>query len=225
MCLVLLSYELQRNGHDINSSLVARMTRDAGGSGSGRAVGNQNVEQPRSTLAAQLVSHFTDGRRLSNNQDEEAFGQLLREILGSENGQLVRTEPLDTDSDVDCKLIYVIVKAGLEKVTSNNPPNSQSELSRQATDSLAAINFTIKRNPGVLYVAPEFRELDPRPIGPLYLWLLPKLLALTGCLQASVTVDGVLGLLTTFLINERKTHVRKVNAHPVLKYMKGCING
>ena len=199
---------------------------DKGGSGS--AVLDQlspNAEQPQSTLAAQLVSHLTNGKRRPKNQDEEAFGQLLREILGTESSQAVRSEALKTDSEVDCKLIYVIVKAGLEKATLDDPLDGKTGLSRQTTDSLAAINFTIKRNPEVLFVAPRFQELDPRPIGPLYLWLLPKLLALIGRLQNSGIRDGVLAVLTTFLISESKTHVQKLISHPVLKYMKGCING
>ena len=204
------------------------MARGAGRNGSGRAVVDQlpqNAEPPQSTLTAQLVSHFTDGKKHPKYQDEETFGQLLREILGTESGQVVHPESLEKDCDMDSKLIYVIVKAGLGKATSNDPFNGNAELSRQATDSLAAINITLKRNPEVLFVAPQFQELDPRPIGPLYLWLMPKLLALTGCLQDSGTIDGVLRVLMTFLVNERKTHARKVYLHPVLKYMKGCING
>ena len=220
------SHEEQRIRRVKDGSLFAIMGQGVGGSG--RPVCDQTpkaAEQPHSTLAAKLVSHFTDGKRRPKNQDEETFGQLLREILGTESGQVVRSEALETDSDVDCKLIYVIVKAGLEKVTLNDPFNGRTQLSRQAIDSLAAINFTIKRNPEVLFVAPQYQELDPRPVGPLYLWLLPKMLAVAGAPQDTGTTDGVLGILTTFLINERKTHVRNVNSHPVLKYMKGCING
>ena len=204
------------------------MARAMGGGGSGRAILNQlpqNAEPPQSTLAAQLVSHFTDGKKHPKNQDEEVFGQLLREILGTESGQVVRAEPPETDSDVDCKLIYVIVKAGLEKIISTNPFDGKTELSRQTTDSLAAINFTIEKNPEILFVAPQFQEIDPQPIRPLYLWLVPKLLALTGCLQDSGVTEGILRVFATLLVNERKTHVRKMNLHPVLRYVKGCING
>lgn len=204
------------------------MARGIGGSGSERAVLNQlpqNAELPQSTLAAQLVSHFTDGKKHPKKQDEETFSQLLREILGTGNAQVVRTEPLETDNDVDWKLIYVIVKAGLEDITSKDPFDGKPELSRQVTDSLAAINLTIKKNPEVLFVAPQSQEIDPRPIGPLYLWLVPKLLALTGCLQDSVAIEGIRRVLTTFLVSERKTHVRKMNLHPVLRYVKGCIDG
>lgn len=204
------------------------MTRGIGGSGSERAVLNQlpqNTEPPQSTLAAQLVSHFTDGKKHPKKQDEETFSQLLLEILGTGSAQVVRTEPLETDNDVDYKLIYVIVKAGLENITSKDPFDGKPVLSRQVTNSLAAINLTIKKNPEVLFVAPHSQEIDPQPIGPLYLWLVPKLLALTGCLQDSVAIEGILCVLTTFLVSERKTHVRKMNLHPVLRYIKGCING
>ena len=204
------------------------MARGVDGGRSGRAVLDQlshNAEQPQSTLTAQLVSHFTNGKKRPQNQDEEAFSQLLREVLDTESGQAVCREALKTDNDVDCRLIYVIVKAGLEKATLDEPFDGKTGLSRQAADCLAAIDFTIKRNPEILFVAPQFQELDPRLTGPLYLWLLPKLLALTGRLQDSGITDGVLAVLTTFCINERKTHVQKAISHPILKYMKGCING
>lgn len=204
------------------------MARGVVRSGSGLAVPDQlshNAEPPQSTLAAQLVSHFTDGKKHPRNQDEETFRQLLHEILGTGSGQIVRADPLEKDSDVDCKLIYVIVKAGLEKVALNDPFDGKTELSRQATDSLTVINSTIKRNPEVLFVAPQFQGLDPWPIGPLYLWVVPKLLALIGCLQDNAAINGVPHLFTTFLVTERRTHVRRGILHPVLRYVKGCIDG
>ena len=186
---------------------------------------SQKAEPPQSTLAAQLVSHFTDGNKHPRTQDEETFRQLLREILSTESGQAVRAEPLETDSDMDCKLIYVIVKAGLETITSDDPFSGKNGLSRHVVNSLTAIHLTIKRNPKVVFVAPQFQGPNPRPMGPLYLWLLPKLLALTGCLQDSETIDGVLHVFTTLLVSETTTHVRRLNLYPVLKYVKGCING
>lgn len=201
------------------------MARGVGRSASGRPVFNELAEPPQSTLAAQLVSHFTDGNKHPRTRDEETFRQLLREILGTESGQVLRAETLETDSDVDCKLIYVIVKAGLEKIISDDPFNSKTEFSRQAADSLTAINLTIKRNPEVLFVASQFQGPDPWPIGPLYLWLLPKLLVLTRSAKDSETIDEVLRIFTTSFVTERETHARRVNLHPVLKYVKGCING
>ena len=204
------------------------MARGVGRSGSGRPALHelsQNADPPQSTLAAQLVSHFTDGKKHAKTPDEETFRQLLREILDTESGHMIRIEPLETDSDVDCKLIYVIVKAGLENITSHDPIHGKVKLSRQAADSLNAINFTVKRNPEVLFVAPQFQGSGPRPIGPLYLWLFPKFLSLTGCLQDRETVDAVLRLCTTFLVTERRTHSRRKSLNPILGYAKGCIDG
>ena len=204
------------------------MARGVGKGASGRAVFNelsQEVEPPQSTLAAQLVSHLTNGKKHPGDQDEETFRQLLQEILAIESKQGGRAESLETDSHVDCKLIYVIVKAGLERIILDNPSNSTTRFGKQITDSLSAINSTVKRNPEVLFVVPRFQGLDARPIGPLYLWLLPKLLALISHLRESETINGILSVITTFLIVERKLHVRGVNLYPILKYMKGCING
>ena len=177
---------------------------------------SQNAGPPQSTLAEQLVNHLTDRKKHHRTQDDETFRLLLREILATESGQIVRTEPLLSDSGVDYKLIYVIVKAGLENLKLD---------SRQATDSLTAIDFTIKRNPEVLFVDPQFQGPDPQPVGPLYLWLVPKLLALTGFLQGNDIIAGVLRVFATLLVFARKTHARRVNLRPVLKYVKGCING
>ncbi len=217
---------IQRSRPDIKRRYYADMAR-RGRSGSGHASNEffRNAELPQSTLAAQLVSHFTDGKKHPRTQNDETFRQLLQEILDAESGQVVRPEPLETDSDVDCKLIYVIVKAGLEKISSDDPFNGKTEMSRQAADSLTAINFTIKRNPEILFAAPQFQGPDPRPIGPLYLWLVPKLLSIAGCVQDSGTIDRVLRVFTTSLVTERKTHVKSVTLHPILKYVKGCING
>ena len=204
------------------------MALSTGRNGLGYAVSKElspNVELPHATLAAQLVSHFTDGKKHPREQDEETFRQLLREILVSESGQPFRAEPLEKDSDVDCKLIYVIVKAGLERIVLDEPFNGKTKRRRQATDSLTAINLTVRRNPGVLFVTPQFSGLDPRPIGPLYLWLLPKLLALIGCLQDSEMIDEALCVFTAFLLAEKKMHTARVNLRPILKYLKECING
>ena len=204
------------------------MARGVGRSETGSHIHNessQNVEPPQSTLAAQLVSHFTDGRHHPRDQDEETFRQLLQEILGAESRRAVRAESPETDSDIDCKLIYVIMKVGLKQMNLDDPFNGKINLGTQTTDCLTAIIFTVERNPEVLFVAPQFKGLDSRPFGPLYLWLLPKLMVLIGCLKESEEIDAVSRVFSTFLTIERKTRVRRVILRPILKYMKGCING
>ena len=204
------------------------MARGVGRTGSGRPIFSElqhNGEPPRSTLAAQLVNHFTDGKKHSRNQDQETFRQLLQEVLGSEDEQHPRTEAIETDSVVNYKLIYVIFKAGLEVLHSEDPFGKQDERHKQAVDSLAAIELTIRRNPEVLFAAPSSQENDPKSKGPLFLWLVSESLSLTGKTQDRGITNCVIQLLKTSLINEKKVHSKGGKLNLVLKYLKGCIKG
>ena len=90
------------------------MARGVARTGSGRPVFSElqhNGEPPRSTLAAQLVNHFTDGKKHSRNQDQETFRQLLQEVLGGEEEQHPRTEAIETDSIVIPKLLDLTGKS------------------------------------------------------------------------------------------------------------------
>lgn len=204
------------------------MARGMARTGSGRPVFSelqQNGDIPPSTLAAQLVNHFTDGRKHSKNQDQETFRQLLQEVLDAEDEQHPRPEAFETNSHVNYKLIYVIFKAGLEVLISEDPFSRPDEQDRQASDSLAAIEHTIRRNPDVLFVVPSSQETDPKSKAPLYLWLVPKLMALTGYSKSDRIRDGVIRLLKTAVVVERKVHIREVKINSVLKYIKGCTKG
>lgn len=192
--------------------------------GSGRLV-QQNGDPPQSTAAAQLVNHFTNRNKHPRVQDQETFRQLLREVLGTENDQNAHADAFETDINVNYKLIYVIVKAGLDVLTPDDPFGGSRELRLQAVESLSAIQHTIKRNPEVLFVGPPFQEGDPKPQGPLYMWLIPKLLALISVRSDAGDTAGVIRLLETALVIERKTEVRKAGQPSVQRYMQLCVNG
>ena len=204
------------------------MVRGVVRTGSGRPVFSelqQNGEPPKSTLAAQLVDHLTDGKKHSRNQDQETFRQLLQEVLGTEDEEHFREESYETNSIVNYKLIYVIYKAGIEAVQSEDPFGQRVEVTRQLIDSLAAIKHTIRRNPEVLFVAPSNHETEAKFKGPLFLWLLPKLLNLTGySLNVSIR-DAVIQLLKTALVTETKAHIRGVKINTIVRYLKGCTKG
>ena len=204
------------------------MARGVGRSGSGRPVFGemqQNGDPPQSTLAAQLVNRFTDGKNRLEHQDQETFRQLLREVLGAESEQLRQAQTHDTDNDVNCKLVYVIVKAGLETLASGNPFGGQSERSRQAVDSLAAVEYTLRKSPEILFVPTPGHESLPNPNGPLFLWLIPKLLGVAGQLQDDGVGDCLLKLLRTIVSVERKIHIKGVRIYSIVKYVKGCVKG
>lgn len=204
------------------------MVRGIGRIGPGRPVFSelqQNGDPPKSTLAAQLVNHFTDGKKHPKNQDQETFRQLLREVLGAESEQQCQTDKYETDTDVNYKLIYVIVKAGLETPTRDDPFSEQDERLRQVIDSLVAVECTIRRDPDALFVVPSSQGPGPNCHGPLFIWLIPKVLALAGQSSDGGIRAGILKLLKTILSLERKTHIGGVNLHSILKYSKGCIKG
>ena len=204
------------------------MPRGALRAGSGRPVFSelqQNANPPQSTLAAQLVDHFTDGKQRSKNQDQETFRQLLQEVLKPENRKQNEGENFDIDLVVNHKLVYVIVKAGLDVLNPDNPFGVKGELSNQVIDSLAAIEITIKRNPRILFATSSIQQPNLKPSIPLYLWLLPKLLFLVGRMRDEGTRNGVLALLQTALTMESKAHIKALETGSMLKYVKGCMQG
>lgn len=204
------------------------MARGVGRTGCGRAVFSelqQNADPPQSTLAAQLVNHFTDGKEYPKKQDHEVFKQLLQEILCPEIYQQSQTAAQETDDDVNYKLIFVIVRAGLEIRASDDPFAESSHRQRQAIDSLAAVESTIKRSPDALFIVAPARDAGPSCNGPLYLWLIPRLLNLIGQSRDDILGTEVLRLLRTTLTLEQKTHTKGIKPHAIRNYIKGNIEG
>lgn len=204
------------------------MARVVASTGPGRRMSSEvqyNGDIPQSTLAAQLVNHLTDGKKHSKNQDKETYRQLLREVLSTENDHGSQAHTYTMDSDVDYKLIYVIVKAGLEKSTNDDPFDDQVERCRLVIDSLAVAESTLKRNPEVLVVnAVGSVPLLGRP-GPLFLWLIPKLLEVPCQTQEQSIRDAVRRVLATILVLDRKLRYRGIKKYSILKYTIGCVNG
>lgn len=207
---------------------LAIMPRGVGRTGSGRPVLSevpQNGEPPKSTLAAQLVNQLADSKRHPKNQDQETFRQLLREILNAENDHDSHASSHDVDSNVDYKLVYVVIKAGLETPTGESPFDKQAEYFRQVHDSLAAVEYTLVRNPKVLYADAPAQVPGPDHQGPLFLWLIPKILAITGESQQESIANSILKLFRTILFSEKNTHSTRVKKYSILKYVKGCFKG
>lgn len=129
---------------------------------------NNGDEPPPSTYAAQLVQNQT--RHAASQQPGETapFAQLLHEILHDQNAAQ------ELDVNVNAQLIAVVTELGLAPVNTENPFADQELLLSQAADSLAVIETTVKRQPGVLL-------LQIAPDGPqLLLSLLAALIALCG---------------------------------------------
>lgn len=199
-----------------------------GKTASGRPVLNEvhpKEDPPRSTFTAQLVDHFTDGKVHPHRQSQEAFRQLLREVLGTEYQPVFRGQAVDTDADVNYKLIYVIVKAGFETPVHGDPFYEHGQSSRQTADSVDAIELTIRKNPGILFTFPSNKEAHPYFGGPLYLWIVPKLLALFAHTDEIDIRIRVTKLFRTMLAIERETHSKGVKGRSISRLIKGCISG
>ena len=204
------------------------MARGFGRAGSSRPISievQQNGEAPQSTLAAQLVNQLADSKRHPKNEDQETFRHLLHEILDAKSDHGSQTLSHELDSDGDYKLVYVLVKAGLEFQTGDSPFSKQADYSKQAVDSLAAIEATLIRNPDVLHATASTQLLASEYNGVLFLWLVPKLLTITGHCQDEYVSESVLNLFKTTLLLESKMHSNTVHKYVILKYMRGFFKG
>lgn len=102
---------------------------------------------PPSTLAAQIVQNQTRPPVSQQNGQAATFAGLLNEILHND------TAAPETDIDVNVKLVNVVAEVGLAPLVDGNPFAQWDELILQATDSIAVIESTIKRQPEVLFTA------------------------------------------------------------------------
>jgi len=202
------------------------MAPSAVANGSHPGITNRQVQQtgepPVSTLAAQLVDNLTRGTQQSKHQDREDFEQLLR--IFETDGQEERYVDDPEAREESIKLIDVVVKAGLNILFGENPFENRSFLLRQALRSLAVIELTIRRNFELLHTATGRDEADRKFHGPLYLWLLPKLLAIVLYETDEKFCFAVLRTIS-LLLPERKMRSKLPTLHPIKLYMQGLIRG
>ena len=187
--------------------------------------GSQYNGPPPSTYAAQIVDTLTKARQQPKPNERELFQQLLREILGAGEAQEPQAETVETDINVNYRLIYVVVRAGLEVLLQEDPFQQQSVLSEQALNSLAVIQLTIERSPEVLFFVPSVHEPGFEPGGPLYLWLLPKLMSILGNGRDERVQEKATDLIRASLSVQSRSYTLRERLHPVFKYVQGCVKG
>ena len=185
-----------------------------------------NGDPPPSTFAAQIVQNLTShGRRSGRGTSPSHLRQLLQRILDGDRSDDPQAGTIETDLDVNFRLIYVIVRAGLEILSSPNPFDDEEDIKYQALDCLAVISLTIKRSPKVLFHAPGPHEPDVGPKGPLFLWLIPQLIGLLRPNSDKRLLDAVMTVLKAALVARSGSLSLKSRTNPVLKYIRGCLNG
>ena len=182
-----------------------------------------NGDLPPSTLAAQLVESLTRAKQYSDHRHRADFENLLQ-IFETEQDQEQHTE---TQEDVgeSAKLIDVVAKAGIDPLCQNDPFEGRNVIVNQATRSLRVIDVTIKRCSEVLCFRNSRREADSRSCGPLYLWLVPKLLIVGTYEQDEGLHSAAAAVLHTIMDVDRKVRFKDVRPHTFNRFTIGCVQG
>lgn len=201
------------------------MARGVGRYDSSRpALNGSNGDPPQSTLAEQLVNRFTRDTSIVPLQDDDTFTQLLREVLDGE-AYLNSANTPGTNLDVTHRLIYVIVKAGLEVLNSDDPFARDDERTNQALDSLKAIELTSRRSPNALFYVPSSSIDAALEDIPLVLWLLSKVLALLSIEKFEIVRNGLESLLVNLISLEAKLHPKGFKSRCIERYLKVIVEG
>ena len=182
-----------------------------------------NADLPPSTLAAQLVESLTRAKRCSNHRDRADFENLLQ-IFETEQDRGQHAE-IHEDVEESAKLIDVVVKAGLDPLCQDNPFEGRNTVVNQATRSLRVVDATIKRCSEVLCFQNSRRDADSRFCGPLYLWLVPKLLAVGTYEQDEGLHSAAAAVTHTIIDVDRKVRSKAVKPHRFNRYTIGCVRG
>lgn len=185
----------------------------------------QNGDSPASTLAAQLVDNLARAKIHPKHQDQEKFRKLLREILDTEGDVDEATRVTESNISVNCRLIYVVIRAGLEASFDQDPFVRQGDWVKQALESLLVVGLTLRRCPQVFFSTLEGCETDLQLDCPLFIWLVPRLLLILVRNEEKNVRQGVLQVFKTILTVEQRDHFNHLKLQSVQKYIRGFVNG
>ena len=171
---------------------------------------------PPSTIAAQIVNNHSNANAQKEPGTKAVFGQLLNEYLGDPSTD----EP---DSQLNAQLIYVVTEAGLDVLLQENP-FAQNLLIPQATDSISVIKLTIQRRPESL-LNTKIDEGNGITRPKLFLWLLPKLLALMGHRNLDAIQENLQDLLLSCVQILQCTSDLWQYAVLLIQLYQSCIDG
>lgn len=186
---------------------------------------SSNDDLAASTFAAQIVDNLSSGKFSSKNEDREKFRKLLQEILHTDDDGDEITEAVEKNVDVNHRLIYVVVRAGLESLLNEDPFIDRDELKKQAVESLSVVELTVRRSPEVLFSVLQRPETDLQITGPLYLWLIPKLFIVLVRIEDDDVRQKILQVIQTAIVSESKAWLHQYKFSLTLTYIQGCIKG
>jgi hypothetical protein len=187
---------------------------------------NGGGEPPPSTLAGQIVQNLENVQRRQTSQDAKThLKELLRLILEDPDERTSTQRHSEEEIEENRRLIIVTARACLDSVLERNPFDDAGDLQSDAQQCLSVIQMTIQRYPESL-LAPWTKEtIINHPRGPLYFWLLPKLITvLTLCEWPDVQGHAFNALKASMKLESRALPLR-LGLRPVTRFLQGCVNG
>ncbi|KAN0073288.1 hypothetical protein V8E54_008508 [Elaphomyces granulatus] len=150
--------------------------------------------------------------------NRETFSQLRQEFLQGDCYSQIRDDKNLADIN---RLISVVIKAGLEL---GNIENSSLtvELEGQILDCLDIIQAAIERAPQTLleYCDPELLGVDIQ--APLYVWLVIRLVDLSGVWNHNNFNDKIQCLLSYIVFLQHKTLRTHVSRYSISAFLQAC---
>ena len=176
-------------------------------------------DSPAPTLAAQIVDRISTTIRQPHPGTGENFEQLLQEITKSTASG---NPPIENNVHLNCRLLYVVVKAGLEVLLTDDPFAIWDVQLSQASTALTIIYLTIQRTPDVLFLdVPDGSAASL----PCFLWLIPKILCFTGVQKFDVLQDKIDQVLLTALSAIPLVSNLWPRGGPLPCFLEECVGG
>lgn len=180
-------------------------------------------EAPPSTIAAALISHISTTKASPSAILQDDLQRIMSDVSSREN----RFDSLAEEEKLEHKhqLIYVFVRAVLERLNRDDPFADMQTLLDQAREALDLLTATISMYPTVLLCRNDGKVvLQNRGSEPLWLWLFPRLLSLLGRRNSSPLDQAIKEFFHTAL--EAVMALPKLwnLGTTVLRYLKQCIS-
>ena len=185
----------------------------------------QNGDIPPSTIVrAQLVDKL---QRPSSHlrQEQTTFRQLLREVLDTDDEPASSLHDSFETLSTNYKLIFVIVKVGLDFLLHDASFGAQEESVGQALDCLKAIHETIQRTPSILFREPVTSAARSLTDPPMFTWLIPKLLMIASLNDVPELAEACKDCIVRLVSIERKVTLKHVKPNTLRQFLHAYIKG
>ena len=184
---------------------------------------NKQMEPASSILAAQLAPYRSSQVGQEHELNRGTFSQLRQELLGNGEGSQFNLDGNVTDVH---NLISVVMKAGLERGSSDDPFNSKEDAEGQTLDCLDIIRLAIQKTPQALYEISDPELLGKGDIhAPLYVWLTLHLLSLLRMWSQDGVRESIYGLFSTIVGAQFKSRRLWHSSKSISAFYQACIEG